>query len=116
MSVRKGVALVTGAARGIGRNIALRLARDGYDIAVNDLPRTTEALAVCGEIRNLGRKSCVVSGDISIEEDVQDIIKGTVEQLGSLNVVCSHHPPHLYPIPTERSRWSPMLVWLLWIE
>ncbi|KAI0317837.1 hypothetical protein OF83DRAFT_1057933 [Amylostereum chailletii] len=87
MLSRKGVALVTGAARGIGRNISLRLAQDGFDVAVNDLPGNEEAFSVSKEIQSLGRRSCVVLGDISIEKDVEEMVSGVVTELGSLDVV-----------------------------
>lgn len=82
------VALVTSSTQGVGRAIALRLADDGFDVAVNDLPsrvRNLEALAC--EIALKGRRSCAVLGDASSEADVQEMISSTVEELGSLDVV-----------------------------
>jgi meso-butanediol dehydrogenase / (S,S)-butanediol dehydrogenase / diacetyl reductase len=81
------VALVTGAARGIGRAIALRLAEDGLDVVVNDLPNTPELDNVVQEIENKGRRSIAVPADVSLEADVEKIIEHVVQNLGSLDVV-----------------------------
>ena len=84
------VALVTGAARGIGRAIALRLAEDGFDVAVNDLPGTSELDGLIQEIESKGRRSLGVPADISLEQEVEKIIQKVVQDLGSLDVVnCS---------------------------
>jgi NAD(P)-dependent dehydrogenase (short-subunit alcohol dehydrogenase family) len=88
--IPNGIALITGAAQGIGRSIALRLATDGFDIALNDLPAKHEQLhALAAEIENFGRKTCIVPADVSEENQVKQMIDSTVEQLGGLDVVCS---------------------------
>lgn len=81
------VAHVTGAARGIGRSIALRLAQDGHDVAVSDLPGMADELAaVRKEIEALGVRSTDLHGDVSDPESVRGIVQRTAEDLGSLDV------------------------------
>ncbi len=60
-----GAALVTGARRGIGKAIAMTLAAEGFDVAVNDAADSDELRAAAGEIAAMGRKSAAVAGDIS---------------------------------------------------
>lgn len=88
MSIVRRVAIVSGAAKGIGRAVALRLARDGLDVAVNDLPAAREGLnVVADEIRQHGRKSWAVCADVSTEEGVRTVVSQSVEKLGGLDVV-----------------------------
>ncbi|THG95030.1 hypothetical protein EW145_g8034 [Phellinidium pouzarii] len=91
MSSTKGVAIITGAAQGIGRGIALRLAADGYDISLNDLPSNRENLeAVADLISQSGRRVLSIAGDVSKEEDVQEIVDKTVNNLGGLDVMVAN--------------------------
>ena len=69
------VALVTGAGRGIGREIALALAAAGADVAVNDFAGEDACAAVVGEIEALGRKGLVVMGDVGDEEQVNAMVE-----------------------------------------
>ncbi|OAX38618.1 NAD(P)-binding protein [Rhizopogon vinicolor AM-OR11-026] len=91
MSIPKGVALITGAAQGIGRGIALRLATDGFGIALNDAATKHEQLAtVATEIERLGGKACVVPADVSEEDQVKQMIDSTVKHFGGLDVMVAN--------------------------
>jgi 3-oxoacyl-[acyl-carrier protein] reductase len=81
------VALVTGSSRGIGRGIALRLARDGFNLALNYVASRTEAESVAKEIRALGLDSVVLQADVSNSEQASALVRRTAEQLGRLDVV-----------------------------
>jgi len=85
------VAIVTGAANGIGRATALRLAQDGFDVAVNDLPRQESRLQeVSEEIKALGRNALVFTGDVSDEISVKGLVDATVESLGGLDCMVAN--------------------------
>lgn len=82
------VAIVTGAAQGLGLAIALRLADDGLDIAVNDIAAKEDQLQKAVEmIQARGRRAIAVPGDISIEAEVEAVIQKVVETMGSVDVV-----------------------------
>lgn len=84
-----GTALVTGARRGIGRAIALTLAQDGFDVAVNDVASSPEIDAVVAEIKSLGGKSIAVIGDISnIESHIAMLDEA--EKIGPLSTLVNN--------------------------
>ena len=84
-------AVVTGAARGIGRAIALRLAREGFDVTVNDVPATRAELeAVADELRAAGAGALAVTGAVGVEEDVDGLVEAHVEAHGALGVMVAN--------------------------
>ncbi|KAB2656506.1 acetoin reductase [Brucella tritici] len=89
MSVNGKVALVTGAAQGIGRGIALRLAKDGFDIALVDL-KADKLDAVKKEVEALGRKASTFSADVSKRDDVYAAIDHAEKSLGGFDVIVNN--------------------------
>ena len=84
-------ALVTGASRGIGRAIAIGLARRGYDVAINDIERQRDMLAgVAAEIEALGRRALVVLADVSSKADVAAMAKAIGDGFGHLDAVVNN--------------------------
>jgi acetoacetyl-CoA reductase/3-oxoacyl-[acyl-carrier protein] reductase len=83
-------ALVTGASRGIGRAIALTLAREGADVAINYRSGADEARAVADEVAALGRKTLLVQADVSNRGDWNRVISEISETWGRLDVLVNN--------------------------
>ena len=81
------VALVTGGSRGIGRATALRLAREGADVAISYASRTHNAGQVVAEIEALGRRAICVPCNVAKLEDVTRLVSHTREQLGPIDLL-----------------------------
>jgi 3-oxoacyl-[acyl-carrier protein] reductase len=84
------VALVTGASRGIGRAIALTLAKAGADIAVNYAGNTAAAEATAEEIRKLGRKVMLCKCSVTDADACQEMVKSVVKEMGRLDILVNN--------------------------
>jgi len=80
-------ALVTGAGKRIGKEIALRLAREGYGVAVHYRSSQAEADAVVSEIKKLGASAAPVQADLSKETDTAALIRAAADALGPLSLL-----------------------------
>jgi glucose 1-dehydrogenase len=90
MKLSGKTALVTGAARGIGRGCALELARAGADVAVNDRDRSPEAEEVAEAVRALGRRAVLVEGDVFERAGCESVAARAIAALGRLDILISN--------------------------
>ncbi|KAF8960441.1 acetoin reductase family protein [Flammula alnicola] len=85
------IAVITGSAQGIGRAIALRLADDGFDVAINDAASKKKELDDLSQIiTEKGRRAYVHVADVSVETEVKSLIDGVVDNLGGIDVMVAN--------------------------
>lgn len=81
---------MTGSSRGIGKAIALRLARDGFNVVINDISANKEGIdATVKEVEAIGRKSHGIVCDVTSFDDVKKMIDEVVERMGKIDVSVS---------------------------
>ncbi|MGG2014444.1 3-oxoacyl-[acyl-carrier-protein] reductase [Bacillus sp. S10(2024)] len=90
MLLKDKVALVTGASRGIGRAIALDLAKQGAKIVVNYAGNELKANEVVDEIKNLGSEAIAVKANVASGEEVADMVKQTVDTFGQIDILVNN--------------------------
>ena len=83
-------ALVTGANSGIGKAVALGLAKAGADVVVNYVSESDAAQAVCDEIVAMGRRAIAIEADVGVESEVIAMFAQAVEAFGTLHIVVSN--------------------------
>jgi NAD(P)-dependent dehydrogenase (short-subunit alcohol dehydrogenase family) len=105
------VALVTGAQQGIGRAIAVALARDGADVGVNYLDDPSAAERVADEIRGLGRRAIAVQADVSQTAGVDVMVRAVVDALGPPEVLVNNAGvfPRASFLELEEGEWDHVL-------
>ncbi|MDD4954310.1 MAG: 3-oxoacyl-[acyl-carrier-protein] reductase [Candidatus Omnitrophica bacterium] len=89
MRLKDKVALITGAARGIGKAIALRFAQEGADIVVADVNQE-EAARACAEIEALGRKSLALGMDVTDYAQVEEAINKILDKFGKVDILVNN--------------------------
>ncbi len=90
MRLEGKVALVTGASRGIGREIAFELAREGASVAVNYAGSEAKALEVVDGIKAMGRDAFAIQADVSSSDSVTEMVKATIEHFGKLDILVNN--------------------------
>ena len=90
MELSNKTALVTGASKGIGKGIALELARRGCDVAINFHTDRDGAESVASEIRDLGRKALVVGANVGLSADVDQMFETVVGQFGRVDILVNN--------------------------
>jgi NAD(P)-dependent dehydrogenase (short-subunit alcohol dehydrogenase family) len=99
------VALVTGASRGIGREIAVTLAREGAEVAV--VARSAEKLAeVAAEIEGLGRRCHIITADVTDEAAPERIVSETTSALGGITILVNNAGGNSFMAPLQTMRLS----------
>lgn len=90
MNLSNKVALITGGSRGIGKEIALELAKNGVNIVISYVNNMEKATAVIDEIISYGVKAMAVCADVSVEEDVLHMIKTVEEEFGTIDILVNN--------------------------
>lgn len=90
MKLEGKTAVVTGASRGIGRSIALQLAKEGANVVVNYSGNEQKANEVVAEVEQFGRKSIAIQANVSNSEQVDAMIKQTIETFGQIDILVNN--------------------------
>jgi NAD(P)-dependent dehydrogenase (short-subunit alcohol dehydrogenase family) len=88
LSLEGKVAIVTGSGRGIGRAVALALASQGADIAVGDISPDVDQTV--GEVQQMGRRAIGVTTDITVRDQVENLVDRTVKELGTVDILVNN--------------------------
>jgi len=111
MSLANKVAVVTGASRGIGRAIALEMAREGADVVINYARSEEKANEVARGVEALGRKALVVQADVSNPGEVEAMRKQVIKDTGGVGILVNnagvHH--HLKSWEMDEAEWRRVL-------
>ena len=84
------IALVTGSSRGIGRAIAIGLARCGVDVAVNYKTQQQEAQMTCEQVKSMGRRAILMQADVACSSDVAHMIAFVESDLGPVDILVNN--------------------------
>lgn len=90
MKLQGKAAIVTGASRGIGKEIALELARQGANVVVNYAGSEQRANEVVDEIKALGRDAFAIQCDVASSESVTDMVKAAIEKFGTVDILVNN--------------------------
>ena len=108
MRLEDKIALVTGAGKGIGSGIALRLAQEGAHVVVNYAPSAQGAEGVAAQIERAGRRALTVKADVSDAAQVQAMVDKTVSTFGRLDILVNNAgiDPHIPFLEMTEGQWD----------
>ena len=111
MRLENKTALITGASRNIGKEIALTFAREGADLILNTLTNNHELEAVAAQCRELGVKTHTVLGDVSDSPRVSSMVSEGIEALGKIDILVSNVAirPHRPILEVTDDEWHQVL-------
>ena len=112
MKIKNKVTLITGSSRGIGKAIALRLAKEGANIAINYLKNREKAEKVAMEARKYGVEAKIYQADVSNYQQVEEMVRKIVEDFNTIHILVNNAgiiPQHysIFDIPLEE--WEKIL-------
>lgn len=84
------VALITGATRGIGKQIAITLAKEGYDIAINYRTENDDLKSTKEEVEKNNVKCLAVKGDVAVFEDCEKFVEDVIKEFGKIDVLVNN--------------------------
>lgn len=90
MNLLDKTAIITGGSRGIGKAIALKLAKKGANIVVNYTSNSSKAEEAVNEIKKMGREAMAVKADVSNPDDVKNLIKETEKKFSSIDILINN--------------------------
>lgn len=90
LNLKNKIAVITGGSRGIGKEIAKKLAYNGANIVINYTSKEEEALKTKEEIENLGVKCIVIKCDVSKSEEVNEMINKTIKEFGRVDILVNN--------------------------
>jgi len=111
MQLTGRTALVTGASRGIGRAIAVSLAEEGADVAVNYLSNRDLATDVVDQIRKMGRKAMLAQADVADYPDTHRMAREVLEELGHIDILINNagiNSDHTF-VKMDQASWQKVL-------
>ncbi|MDD3250206.1 MAG: 3-oxoacyl-ACP reductase FabG [Smithellaceae bacterium] len=94
MKLKDRVAIVTGSSRGIGRSIALALAKEGADLVINYAQRADKAKTVEEQIHSMGRRAISVKADVSDFDQVSHMVNSAIAEFGKVDILVNNAAQH----------------------
>ena len=86
----KKTVFVTGGSRGIGKEVALKFAEDGYDVILNYVSDKTDVDGLTKELKDKGAESLILKADVSNAEEVENVVKQAIEKFGKIDVLVNN--------------------------